>query len=215
MDSKFYILVIICLIGGLVGGYLIASTNLHNQIVTYELRIQSQDVELNAKDALFQAQDSQLQAKDSQLQAQEAEIQAQDTQLQAQSTILQTQENLLQQLKGNVTQLQELIQSISNQTQWHLRIDSVTWGSASFTLDVRNTGSVDAVIKSVSIGANQAVSTPTTFDISGGLRPEAIRAGSHALINFDYQWATSTSYIIRLTSSTGLYYEGVFTSPVV
>jgi TolA-binding protein len=201
MESKFYILVIICLIGGLVGGYLIASTTLHNQVVTYELKIQSQDAELTAKDALLQAQDSQLQAK--------------DAQLQAQSTLIQTQENLLQQLKANVTKLQELIESINNQTQWHLRIDSVNWGSASFTLDVRNTGSIDAVINSVSIGANQAGSTPKTFDLSGGLRPEVIRAGSHALIIFNYQWAASTSYIIRLTSSSGLYYEGVFTSPVV
>ena len=214
MDSKIYILAIICLIGGLVGGYLISSMTLHNQVVTYELRIQSQDTELNATKALIQAQKIQLQAKDTQLQAQTTEIQAQNTQLQAQSTLIQTQGNLLQQLKGNITKLQELIQLVNNQTQWHLRIDSVSWGNASFTLDVRNTGSVDAVIKSVSIEANQTGGTPTMFDISGGLRPEAIPAGSHALISFNYKWAKSTSYVIRLTLSTELYYEGVFTSPI-
>lgn len=212
MDSKLYILAAICLFAGLVGGYLIASNTLHNQVVTYDLRIQSQEAELTAKDALLQAQDTQLQVKDTQIQAQSTEIQAQDTQLQTQATLLQIQGNLLQQLKGNVTKLQELIQSISSLEQTRIRIDSVTWGSASFTLDARNIGSVDVVIESVSIEANQAGSSPSTFQIPS-IR-SSIPVGSHAAITLDYQWATSTSYVIRVTSSAGFIYEGVFTSSV-
>jgi uncharacterized protein (DUF3084 family) len=218
MDSKFYFLAIICLTVGLVGGYLIASTPLQNQVVAYELRIQSQDAELNAKDALLQAkdaqlkaQDVQLQAKDAQLQAKDAQLQAKDAQLQVQNILIQTQENLLQQLKANVTKLQELIQSISGQAQTQVRIDSVTWDNVSFTLDVRNTGSVDAVIESVSIRANQAGSTQTKFEIPS-IR-SSIPVGSHATITLTYQWATSQSYVIRVTTSSGFYYEAVSTSP--
>ncbi len=212
MDSKFYFLAISCLLGGMVSGYLIASTTLQNQNVAYQLRIQSQDAELYAKDALITAKDAQLQAQATQLQAKDVQLQAQDAQLQAQSTLIQTEENLLQQLKANVTKLQELIQLISSQTQTQIRIDSVTWGSVSFTVDVRNTGSVDIIIESVSIRANQASSTPTTYEIPS-IR-SAILVGSHAMITLNYQWATSTSYIIRVTTNTVFYYEAVFTSPV-
>jgi len=212
MDSKIYFLAIICLTGGLVGGYLIASTTLQNQNVANQLRIQSQDAELIAKDAMITAKDAQLQAKDAQLQALDTQLKAQDVQLQAQSTLIQTQENLLQMLKANVTKLQELIQLISTQTHTQIKIDSVVWDSVSFTVDVRNTGSVDAVIESVSIRANQAGSLPTIFKILS-VR-SSIPALTHSMITLTYQYAASTSYIVRVTTNTGFYYEAVFTSPV-
>jgi hypothetical protein len=111
-----------------------------------------------------------------------AQLQANDVQLQAQSTIIQTQKNLLQQLKANITVLQEQIQSIIDQLQTQVRIDSVTWGSASFTLDVRNTGIVNANIESVSISTNQAGSTPIKFEVQ-----RSIPVASHSIIIITYQ----------------------------
>ncbi|MGD0804196.1 MAG: hypothetical protein ABSA11_09005 [Candidatus Bathyarchaeia archaeon] len=211
MDSRFYLLLLIGVIGGLIGGYFIASTLLQNQIGAYEVRIQSQDAVITTKDALLQVQDTQIKAQDTQIKAQDTQIKAQDQQLQAQSTLIQTQENLLQQLKANITKLQEQIQSISDQLQTRVGIDSVTWGSDSFTLDVRNTGLVNAVVESVSIRVNQAGSSSSTFEIPS-IR-SSIPVGSNATITLTYQWATSTSYVIRVTTNTGFYYEAVFTSP--
>lgn len=212
MDSKIYLIATICLIGGLVGGYLIASTTLQNQVVAYQLRIQSHDAEITAKDALIQAKDVQIQANNVEIQAKDAQLQAQATQLQAQSTLIQTPESLLQQLKANVTRLQELIQEISVQVQTQVRIDSVTWGSSSFTLDVRNTGSVDTVIASVSIRVNQAGSAATV--LSSPVIGRTISSGGHTLVGpASYTWMSSTSYVVRVTTNTGFYYEAVFSSP--
>jgi hypothetical protein len=211
MDSRFYLLLLIGVIGGLIGGYFISSTLLQNQIGAYEVRIQGQDAVITTKDALLQVQDTQLKAQDTQIKAQDTQINAQDQQLQAQSTLIQTQENLLQQLKANITKLQEQIQSISDQVQTRVEIDSVTWGSDSFALDIRNTGLVNAVVESVSIRVNQAGSSSSTFEIPS-IR-SSIPVGSNATITLTYQWATSTSYVIRVTTNTGFYYEAVFTSP--
>ena len=112
MDSKLYILAIICLTGGLVGGYIIASISIQNQNVAFNARLQGQDAEITAKDALLQAKDAQLLAKDAQIQAQDVQIQAQAAQLQAQSILIETQGTMLQQLMANVTRLQEQIQAI-------------------------------------------------------------------------------------------------------
>jgi hypothetical protein len=212
MDSKIILIAAICLIGGLVGGYLIASTTLQNEVAAYQLRTQSQDAEITAKDALIQAKDTQLQAEDTEIQAKNAQLQVQATQLQEQSTLIQSQEGILQQLKANVTRLQELIQAIGGQAQTQVRIDSVTWESSSFTLDVRNTGSVDAVLASVSIRVNQAGSAVTV--LSSSVISRTIPYGGHTLVGpVGYAWTSSTSYVIRATTNTGFYYEAVFTSP--
>ena len=184
----------ILLIGGLVGGYLVASTNQQNQAIVYELRLQSKETE--------------LQTKNTQLLAKEALIQQQ-------VALTQSQENLIQQLKQNMTllqlrieQLESLIQS-RNQTQ--IRIDSVTWQTGSFAIDVRNTGSINAVIKSVYIRTNQEGSTFSTFEIPS-IR-SWIPVGSQATITLNYQWTASTPYVIRVTTSSGFLYEAVSTSP--
>jgi hypothetical protein len=217
MDSKFYFLATICLIGGLVGGYLIASTTLQNQNVAYELKFQSQDAELTAKDALLQAKDTQLQTQTTLIQSQEAELKSKDTQLQAQNTLIQTQENLLQQLKANVTKLQIQIEQLAGQqAQTQVRIDSVTWGSVSFSLDVRNTGSVDATLESVSIRRNTAGSQAYVTAVAS-----SVVAGNHMIVDLSsstwapsgFAWVHNTSYVIRVTTNTGFYYEAVFTSP--
>ena len=211
MASKIYLLAIICLALGLIGGYLATSTSFQSQNNVNQVRLQSQDAEIAAKDALLQVKDAQLQAKDAQIQALNTQIQAQATQLQAQNTLIQTQQTLLQQLKGNVTQLQGQIQLINDQLSTHIRVDSINWGSGSFTLDVRNIGSSTAEIESVSIRVNQTGSTQTTFE-SPNVK-SSIPIGTHTSIILKYNWIKSTSYIIRVTTNNGLFYEMLATSP--
>ena len=111
-----------------------------------------------------------------------------------------------------------MIGSQSAQAQTQVRIDSVAWNVASdtFTLDVRNTGSVDATLESVSIRKNVAGSATYV-----GATTTAIAAGSHATITPGaflpaspaLDLAFSTSYVIRVTTNTGFYYEAVFMTP--
>ena len=112
-----------------------------------------------------------------------------------------------------------MIGSQSAQAQTQVRIDSVTWGSSTSdlaSLDVRNTGSIDAQIESVSIRHNSAGSQANSTSLT-----KAIGTGTHEVINLagvtwapgDLAWDNSQSYVIRVTTNTGFYYEAVFTSP--
>jgi len=198
MDSKFYFLATICLIGGLVGGYLIASTNLQNQILTYELRLQSKDAELSSKD-------TQLQAK--------------DTIIQTLTKMIDSQDVLIQELKANVTKLQERIESLesqSTQAQTQLRVDTVNWGATPHTtmiVTMRNTGSVAAMIESVAMRENKAGASSITLT-PDPTNPKSLDIG--AALQFKYTLVApglSTSYVIRVTATTGFYYELVATTP--
>jgi len=108
-----------------------------------------------------------------------------------------------------------MITSQSAQAQTQVRIDSVTWGTTTSTitgLDVRNTGSVDATLESVSIRLNTSGSPAYVYTVT-----DAIGTGAHAtvgpIIPTGFSWQNSKSYVIRVTTNTGFYYESVFTSP--
>ena len=105
-----------------------------------------------------------------------------------------------------------MIGSQSAQAQTQLRIDSVTWDVAgdAFTLNVRNTGSVEATLESVSIRLNKSGEVtsvaPTLISIANG-EQKSVTPGTFApAVDLDY----STSYVIRVTANTGFYYEAVF-----
>ena len=109
----------------------------------------------------------------------------------------------------------------SAQAQTQIRIDTVTWLNAgagahdSYKILIRNTGSVAATVESISIRKNEAGSSAFTYsmttsnslDVGKTLEPTVTLASPIAT------WAVSTSYVIRVTSSTGFYYEMVATTP--
>jgi flagellin-like protein len=112
-----------------------------------------------------------------------------------------------------------MIGSQSAQAQTQIRIDSVRWVSGTaFALDVRNTGSVDAVIESVSVRENKAGSSAQVSapDAATGFIT-AIGAGTHGKVgndvNFSPPLELGKSYVIRATTNTGFYYEAVFSAP--
>jgi len=126
-----------------------------------------------------------------------------------------------------------MVGSQSAQAQTQVRIDTTTWlkaGSplaptANFDLLIRNTGSVAAQVESVSIRTNTAGSTasvwtaPAGSSIDVGITSTLHFIGANALPVFpttvppSTAWAVSTSYIIRVTTTTGFYYEMVATTP--
>lgn len=103
-----------------------------------------------------------------------------------------------------------MIGSQSAQAQTQVRIDSVKWNKTTtgFFLDVRNTGSVDATLESVAIRPNTAGSSSVVYSVS-----TSIGTGTHKWVGATATVVLSTSYVIRVTTNTGFYYETVFTSP--
>jgi flagellin-like protein len=74
-----------------------------------------------------------------------------------------------------------MIGSQSAQAQTQVRIDSVTWGATNGTIaaiDIRNTGSVDANLESISIRKNSAGSQTYVTSIA-----TAISTGSHVTLD--------------------------------
>jgi outer membrane murein-binding lipoprotein Lpp len=182
MESKGYFIAILCLVGGVIGGYLAGSMSFQNQSKSYDLQLQTK------------------------------EAQIQQLQLQVQT------------LQANITSLQNIIKGLQTPKLTQVRIDSVTWLrtlgvlNANFDLLIRNTGSVAAQIESISIRTNTAGSTASVWTAPAG---SSIDVGATSTLHFT--WATSapvfgllvlsTSYIIRVTTSTGFYYEMVATTP--
>lgn len=112
------------------------------------------------------------------------------------------------------------VSSQSNQARTQVRIDSVTWGSSgspSIVLDIRNTGSVDAVLVSVSIrkntGGSIALVLPVTTAIGIGTHSVVPASGTLVLSGLTPPYALSTSYVVRVTTNTGFYDEATFSSP--
>jgi len=115
-----------------------------------------------------------------------------------------------------------MVGSQSAQAQTQVRIDTVVWHGNStfgrgFTILIRNTGSVAATIESISIRPNTAGSTAKIYK---PVNPAAIDVGvtldtvgvsfTPSVID---KWSVSTSYVIRIVTTTGFYYESVATTP--
>jgi len=118
-----------------------------------------------------------------------------------------------------------MVGSQSAQAQTQVRIDTVVWhGTAArvangTSLLIRNTGSVAATIESISIRPNTAGSTATIYKPTN---PAAIDVGvtlDTISVPFTpkvtYGWTVSTSYVIRIVTTTGFYYESVATTPSI
>ena len=111
-----------------------------------------------------------------------------------------------------------MIGSQSNQAQTQLRIDSVSWtngvsGVGEANVSIRNTGSVSATIESISIRTNTAGSSPVVDSFTTA---NAVDTGVVIYLVWNAGEVTaSTSYVVRVTATTGFYYEAIFVSPSV
>ncbi len=109
-----------------------------------------------------------------------------------------------------------MIGSQSAQAQTQLRIDTVSFNyngtSNTVAVLVRNTGSTSATIESIAVRANSA-GTSLVYDSDD---VGALDVGAKA----NFRWGESTplltagqSFVIRVTATTGFYYESVYVVP--
>jgi archaeal type IV pilus assembly protein PilA len=107
-----------------------------------------------------------------------------------------------------------MIGSQSAQAQTQLRIDTIDWDLN--TVVVRNTGSVDAVLESISVRPNTSGSAFVSF--SGAALDETSllmgKATPIEVTGLNTGLTAGGSYVVRVTAATGFYYEAVFTVPL-
>lgn len=114
-----------------------------------------------------------------------------------------------------------MIGSQSGQAQTQVRIDSVAYtDSNTVVVAVRNTGSIDATIESVWVRPNTAGSTWFKDDLSPIVTIQVGKAADTTADPIDFDPGTdvetlalNTSYVFRVTTTTGFYYEYISTSP--
>ena len=105
-----------------------------------------------------------------------------------------------------------MIGSQSGQAQTQLRVDAITYTDAQhIVVTVRNTGSIDALLESVWVRTNSAGSTWEKITDS-----TSIPVGTAKDIPIAFSTTTlaiNSSYVFRVTTNTGFYYEYVGTTP--
>ena len=190
MDSKLYLVATICIIGGLVGGYFLASTTLQNQLVANEVRLQNKDSEISTLTSQVEAQTTTINTLTTMVHDQEAEIQA---------------------LESSITIYEAQITQQSTQAQTQIRVDGVLYTSRTqLQVSVRNTGSVNAVTESIWVRRNSAGSTWDTIQSSTQIQPgQAVTIPA----TLNVALIPSSSYVIRVTTTTGFYYEYISNTP--
>jgi archaeal type IV pilus assembly protein PilA len=105
-----------------------------------------------------------------------------------------------------------MIGSQSGQAQTQVRIDSIGYTySNTAVVAIRNTGSIDATVESVWVRTNTAGSTWFKDDAS-----QTIQVGKAADVTctpISPVLVVNTSYVFRVTTTTGFYYEFISTTP--
>jgi TolA-binding protein len=194
MDSKTALVGVVLLVFGLVGGYLVGSVTIQGQLTALNVEYSNTKIENNQLRNII------------------SDLRANVTNLKGQITILQS---TIKQPQPTTPESQ--LQSIIAQTQ--VRIDSVTWGQNTQkidSIDIRNVGSVDATIESVSIRNNVAGSVAYLTQIT-----PTIATLSHFSVDLSqanwtpngFNWYKGTYYVVRVTCNTGFYYEALFSTP--
>jgi P pilus assembly chaperone PapD len=104
--------------------------------------------------------------------------------------------------------------SLPGQGQTQVRIDSVTWDLSAddAVVVVRNTGSIWATIESISVRRNEAGSTPI-FDIYTSANSVDPGQTTQFIYKTTLKLDANTSYVVRVTTTSGFYYEAAFATP--
>jgi len=114
-----------------------------------------------------------------------------------------------------------MVNSQSQQVQTQIRIDIVTYetspsGATKIALTIRNTGSVTAILDSVSVVLEQSTSTATlTSRLSipaGQTATYTFTAGTDG-VSSGWRWIVQKIYVIHATTTTGFHYQINSSSP--
>jgi type II secretory pathway pseudopilin PulG len=140
-------------------------------------------------------------------------------QYQAKDLQLQAKDSQIQQLQAEIDELQA---TISTQSRTQVKIDSqsqVVWlpGVSNFDVTIRNTGTVPAKIQSISIRKSAAGSQASIWTAPADNSVEAERLITLRFLGENasppFTWVSFTSYVVRVTTTTGYYYELTVQAP--
>jgi len=94
----------------------------------------------------------------------------------------------------------------STRAQTDIRIEQVTWiDSKNFGVKVRELGAVSATLESVSIKKSQSETSPELVGVNTSISPGTVNELHITLSTTTLE--DNTSYIIKVTTNTGFFYE--------
>ena len=175
MELKGYFIAILCLVGGVIGGYLVGSMSFQNQSKSYDLQLRSKEAQIQ------------------QLQLQVQILQANITSLQNIIKDLQTPKQTQVRIDtvtwlstGGTTPTAKGFKPLIRNT------GSVAATIESISIRPNTAGSTAAIYKPANPAA---VDVRATLDTSGVAFTPTV----------DYEWKVSNSYVIRVVMSTSFY----------
>ena len=111
-----------------------------------------------------------------------------------------------------------MIGSQSAQAQTQVRVDAVTWiphgaqtAGSLYNVTIRNTGSIAAQLESISIRPNTSGSVAFSYPVSKSIPVSS--ALTVKVTGVSPVMTPNTSYVVRVTTNTGFYYESTVSTP--
>ena len=228
METKTFAAILIMLVIGLVGGYLVGSITQNYQVPGFEAELDSKNQQIESMQEEIQ---DQLDGKNAEITNLETEIQTIEEQANSAGSQITNLQETIQSLNSQISTLQSEVQSLNNQINTKnqqiedleteietmrisVEIEEVTWDAAADTvyITVRNTGGVNVTAAAISLKEASGdtwytdTSTAATGTINAGEAEILIWDG--AGIGFDLLPATSYSIQVDYSSNYAIQYAG-------
>jgi hypothetical protein len=231
MNSKFYGFLVICLVVGLIGGYFIGSIPLQQTMNNMQIQLDDQEHQIGDLQITVQNLTTVIEKKDNELSQfvlALGELEAGISERNEHIAFLEDFVVHLQEVRdfneGHIILLEELVigleQEINNLHAilfTEIQIDDVEWNVNEniLTVTVRNTGNYSTLVEFISVRRNIDGST---FDTQEVIPPAEIQVEEVAIVNWGGPDAglilqQGASYVVRVTCSTGFYYEILVSIP--
>ena len=231
METKTFAAILIMLVIGLVGGYLVGSITQNYQVPGFEAELDSKNQQIESLQEEIQDIQDQLDGKNAEITNLETEIQTIEEQANSAGSQITNLQETIQSLNSQISTLQSEVQSLNNQINTKnqqiadleaeietmrisVEIEEVTWDAAADTvyITVRNTGGVNVTAAAISLKEASGdtwytdTSTAATGTINAGEAEILIWDG--AGIGFDLLPATSYSIQVDYSSNYAIQYAG-------
>ncbi|MBN1357674.1 hypothetical protein JW988_02795 [Candidatus Bathyarchaeota archaeon] len=226
METKIYAFLLITLIIGLVGGYIVGSISQQNQAPTLDEAIDAKNEQIATLQSEVQSLNDQIDTKNQQITTLQSEVQnieeqidTKNSQIASLQTEVQSLNNQIDAKNEQIATLQSEVQSLNNEIdvknqqilalelevdelRVSLEVEGVVWDVAADTanITIRNTGGVNVTITSISLQETYP-GAPWIPDTS----PDAtgwINVGDNKVFVWDgsavYDLLPATSYAINI-----------------
>ena len=228
METKTVAAILIMLVIGLVGGYLVGSITQNYQVQGFEAELDSKNQQIESMQEEIQ---DQLDGKNAEITNLETEIQTIEEQANSAGSQITNLQETIQTLNSQISTLQSEVQSLNNQINTKnqqiedleteietmrisVEIEEVTWDAAADTvyITVRNTGGVNVTAAAISLKetSEETWHTDTSTAATG-----TINAGEAVILMWDgsgigYDILPAVSYTIQVdySSNYAVQYSG-------